>query len=86
MFFVGCFSDPADEIVNVTRTTGGHASVSFYDEPTTYSPVVTENISVKVRDLNWRKGTDGIWYGTGGLKPADKEAVEAIEAYMKQSF
>ena len=81
--FVGCLSDPGDEVINVTKTSGGNAMVSFYDEPTTYSPVVTENVSVKVRDLKWRK-SNGIWYGTGGLKPADKEAVEAIEAYMEQ--
>lgn len=72
MFFVGCFSDPADEIINVTKT-------SFRLS----EPAVTENVSVRVGDIEWRKG-NGIWYGTGGLKPADTDAVKAIEAYTSE--
>ena len=85
--FVGCLSDldPGEEIINVTKTSGGNArsSWTYSEKPTTYTPVVTENFSVKVSELKWFK-FKGVWVGNGGLKPADKEAVEAIEAYMKK--
>jgi hypothetical protein len=89
--FLACFgcSDPGDKIINVTRTTGGHQIGGFFgDQPTTYSPVQTLNTSVKVSDFKWKK-SGGVWFGvphtTGPQqKPADAEAVEAIEAYMNK--
>ena len=77
--FIGCISDPGDEIINVTRST------DFFDS------TKTENLCIKVSDFHWRK-KDGLWtsrqtrteVGVMLTKPADKEAVEAIEAYMKK--
>ena len=89
--FLACFgcADPSEKIINVTRTTGGDRTGGYFgDDPITYSPVVTEKFSVKVSDLNWRK-EGGVWVGkthTRGAKhkPADAEAVEAIEAYVNR--
>ena len=83
--FLACFgcADPGAEIINVTLTTGGNGG-----------PVVTENLSVVVRDFYWvYDQATGIWSSTtfneigkvsGIHKPADAEAVEAIEAYMNR--
>ena len=90
--FLACFgcADPSEKIINVTTTTGGQRNIPVFSgvsEPT-YSPVVTEKFSVKVSDLDWRKD-GGVWVGKphdGWIKhkPADAEAVEAIEAYMNK--
>ena len=93
--FVGCFSDPADEIIYVIR--------EIEDE----SGRKKQNLTVKVSDLHWEK-QKGVWVSIVETKfeipiiegqpefgvrerivlkevtmPADKEAVEAIEAFMK---
>ena len=86
LVLIGC-ADPSEKIINVTRTTGGHRTGGFFgDQPTTYSPVQTISTSVKVSDFKWKK-YGGTWIGTPHTsgpqqRPADAEAVEAIQAYM----
>jgi integrase len=79
--FVGCLSDPGDEVINVTRRTTNWL---------TDGKRVEENLAVKVSDFEWEK-VNGVWCSisckgvpVNRTKPADKEAVEAIEAYMEQ--
>lgn len=86
-FLTSC-SDPSQAVINVTTTTGGNADISSLlgNGPTTYTPIVTEKFSVKLSDFDWEK-IGGVWIGRplgGGLphKPADEEAVKAIERYM----
>ena len=70
MFFIGCLSesDPGEMIINVTKTSNG----------------IVENFSVKVSEKTWYKSR-GVWTSIDDrTKPADKEAVEAIEAYMNK--
>lgn len=84
LLLVGC-ADPGDKIINVTQTTGGYQTSGFSgDDPATFSPVKTINTSVKVSDFYWKK-YGGIWVGKPSdgphVRPADAEAVDAIEAY-----
>ena len=74
---------PGEETINVSRTTGGTKQISLFGGDSTTTPVKTENTAVKVKDLNWRK-EGGLWVGIPGRwRPADTDAVEAIDAYMK---
>ena len=71
MLFVGCFSDPGDELINVK-------SGSEYQT------------ALRVKDLEWEKqglsweGKKKEGKGWTHYDPLDKEAVEAIEAYMNK--
>lgn len=86
---VSC-SKPGEETINVSRTTGGTKRISLFGGDSTTTPVKTENTAVKVQDLKWRKqgvlpeDSGGVWVGYPGMwRPADTDAVEAIDAYMK---
>jgi len=71
---------PGEETINVTRTTGGWVPLIGGDIK---DPVKTEATAIRVKDLNWRKES-GLWVGfPGRWRPADTDAVEAIDAYMK---
>ena len=65
---------PGEVTINVNRTTGG----IWLDDP-----VKTEATAIRVKDLEWRK-KGGLWVGDPGMwRPADTNAVEAIDEYMK---
>jgi hypothetical protein len=91
ILFVASCSDPSEAIINVTSTTGGHKDSSdilgiINGDAPTYTPVVSEATSVKVSELQWKK-SGGVWAGRKGKgkwwRPADADAVKAIEAYME---
>ena len=72
LFMVGC-GDPGEEIINVTLYNRGE----------------TTQLTVRVNDLEWHK-QDGHWIGTPKNerypehKPTDKDALKAIEDYVKK--
>ena len=78
LLMVGC-GDPGEKAINVISSTTILRGTDFHTE--------TENVTVLVGDLQWRK-EKGVWVGTAGssrqpkYKPADKEAVKAINDYL----